>query len=109
MIIRKWHGYTSRDDADKYERLLKEEIIPEIEAKEIIGYRSFQVLRRDINSEEVEFITLIKFENISSVKDFVGENYEEVYVPEKAKQVLKSFNNKAIHYDLIYETDQGDL
>ena len=110
MIIRKWHGYTSRSSADEYERLLREEIIPEIEGKKIRGYRGFQVLRRNIEPDEVEFITLIKFKEISAVKDFVGDKHEQVYVPERARRILKRFDKKAVHYDLKFSsvhTDSG--
>lgn len=101
MVNRIWHGYTTRQNADIYENLLKTEIIPGIEKKNITGYRGFQVLRREMENE-VEFMTIISFESIDSVKQFVGEDYEEVYVPEEAQKVLSRFDRKAIHYELRY-------
>lgn len=102
MIARIWHGYTSIENADVYENLLKEEIFPEIEAKIIKGYKGAQLLKRELESE-VEFTTIIWFEDMDSVKSFVGENYESVYVPEKAREVLSRFDQKALHHELRHD------
>lgn len=101
MVNRIWHGYTTKQNADIYENLLKTEIIPGIEKKNIAGYRGFQVLRREMENE-VEFMTIISFESIGSVKQFIGEDYEEVYVPEEAQKVLSRYDRKAMHYELRY-------
>ena len=99
MILRIWHGYTTKSNADIYEDLLKNEIIPGIENKKIEGYKRFQLLRRELENE-VEFTTIMWFEKIESVINFVGENYETVYVPEKARKVLSRFDNKVVHCEL---------
>lgn len=103
MIARIWHGYTTLLNADVYEELLIKEVIPEIEAKGIDGYEGFEVLRRDLDIE-VEFTTIIWFRNSEAVKGFVGENYEEVYVPEKARAVLSRFDQKAVHHSLKFRS-----
>jgi len=99
MILRIWHGYTTKSNADVYENLLKTEIFPEIESKKIKGYKRMQLLRRELD-DEVEFTTIMWFERIESVIDFVGEDYETVYVPEKARKVLSRFDQKSTHCEL---------
>ena len=99
MVLRIWHGYTTKANGDVYENLLKNEIIPEIESKKITGYKKFQLLRRELK-EETEFTTIMWFESIESVKDFVGEDYEAVYVPEKDRKVLSRFDNRSVHCEL---------
>ena len=99
MIIRVWHGWTTPENADVYENLLKAEIFPGIAAKNIPGYRSIELLRRDIDGE-VEFITQMRFDSLQSVKDFVGEDYEAAYVPEKARAVLSRFDERSRHYEI---------
>lgn len=99
MILRIWHGYTTKSNADIYENLLKNEIIPEIERKKIKGYKRMQLLRRELENE-TEFTTIMWFEGIESVIDFVGEDYETVYVPEKARKVLSRFDTKSTHSEL---------
>ena len=46
MIGRIWHGWTNLENADKYEKLLKEEIFPGIAAKGVSGYKEIQLFRR---------------------------------------------------------------
>jgi antibiotic biosynthesis monooxygenase (ABM) superfamily enzyme len=99
MILRIWHGWTKPGNADTYENLLRTEIFPGIAAKNIPGYRSIELLRRDLGNE-VEFITMMRFESLQSVKDFVGEDYEQSYVPEKARAVLARFDQRSQHYEL---------
>lgn len=104
MILRIWHGYTTKPNADVYENLLKTEIFPEIENKKIKGYKRIQLLRRELE-EEVEFTTIMWFEKIESVIAFVGEDYEQVYVPSKARKVLSGFDKKSVHCELIETLD----
>ena len=99
MILRIWHGYTTKSNTDIYENLLKTEIFPEIERKKIKGYKRIQLLRRELENE-TEFTTIMWFERIESVIDFVGEDYETVYVPDKARKVLSRFDTKSIHCEL---------
>ncbi|MGD8402747.1 MAG: hypothetical protein PVJ21_03735 [Anaerolineales bacterium] len=58
MIRRIWHGYTTSENADIYETLLKGEIIVGIKDKEISGFREIQVFRRELENE-VEFVTVM--------------------------------------------------
>ena len=99
MIARIWHGYTSKSGAAIYEDLLKEEIFAGIEQKNIKGYKGIQLLRRDFG-DETEFTTIMWFDTIQSVKQFAGDNYEEAYVPAKAREVLLRFDAKSIHCEL---------
>ena len=99
MIGRIWHGWTKPENADKYEQLLKEEIFPGIAAKKVSGYKGIQLLRRPLNNE-IEFITIMWFESWDAVKQFAGEDYEQAYVPPKAKEVLERFDERSQHYEI---------
>jgi hypothetical protein len=55
--------------------------------------------------EEVEFITIMLFDNLESVKEFAGDDYEKSYVPSKANQVLSRHDERAQHYEIINELD----
>lgn len=99
MIVRVWHGWTSPQNADAYETLLKTEIFPGIAAKNIAGYRGIELLRRE-TPDEVEFITMMRFDSLQSVKDFVGEDFERAYVPDKARAVLARFDERSKHYEM---------
>jgi heme-degrading monooxygenase HmoA len=99
MICRIWHGYTAFENADLYESLLKNEIFVGINNRKISGYKGIQLLRRKIENEE-EFITIMWFESIDSVKTFAGDDYEKAVVPEEAKKLLSRFDKRSQHYDI---------
>lgn len=104
MIARIWHGWTTPEQADAYERLLREEIIPGIEAKGVRGYRGIEVLRRPLeDTNEVEFVTMMRFDSLDAVRKFVGDDYEHAYVPEKARNVLKRFDDRTIHFEIRHK------
>jgi heme-degrading monooxygenase HmoA len=102
MVGRIWHGYTTPENADAYFSVLKSEVLPGIAAMKIPGYKSIQVLRRKLE-DEVEFITIMWFESLENVKSFTGEDYEVAHVPTNARNVLKRFDARSQHYDLIEE------
>ena len=48
MICRLWRGWTTPEDADAYERIVRTEVIPGIEARRIPGFRHIDLMRRDL-------------------------------------------------------------
>lgn len=99
MISRIWHGWTTPENADVYESLLKSEIFHGIEDREIPGYKGIHLLRRD-HGDEVEFITIMWFENLNAVRSFAGEDYEVAVVPEKAQAALSRYDARSQHYEV---------
>ena len=99
-IKRVWHGWTTKQNADKYQKVLSNEVLPGIEAKNISGYKKIEVLRIELE-DEVEFVTIMTFDSLQNVKDFQGENYKKCYVPDEAQKVLKRWDQESIHYELI--------
>ena len=98
MIIRIWHGWTTRDNADAYETLLREEIFAGIARREIPGYRGIELFRR-AQDREVEFVTLMRFDSTDAVRAFAGEDYETAVVPAPARALLLRFDARSAHYD----------
>lgn len=72
MIARIWRGWTSPANADAYEALLTERILPGIAAREIEGYRGAHLLRDDRDGES-EFVTILWFDSIEAVRDRFDE------------------------------------
>ncbi len=68
MISRIWHGWTTPENADRYESLLKTEML----------------LRR-VLEREVGFITVMWFESWEAVKEFAGDHLDHAVVPPKAR------------------------
>jgi len=102
MIARIWHGWTTPGNADKYEALLKEEIFVGIQNRHIRGFKSIQLLRREV-VEEVEFVTIMLFDSLDAVRGFAGDDYELAVVPEKARAVLSRFDERSQHYEIRAE------
>ncbi|TKX54970.1 antibiotic biosynthesis monooxygenase [Halorubrum sp. SP3] len=105
MIDRIWHGWTTRENADKYERLLREEILPSFADADNDGYRGARILRREADADEVEFVTILRFDSVESVKRFAGEEYREAHVPPAAREVLKRYDDRARHYEVREERE----
>jgi heme-degrading monooxygenase HmoA len=102
MISRIWHGWTTPGDADVYENLLLDEIITGIQDRQIPGFKSIQLLRREAG-EEIEFVTIMVFDSLDAVGRFAGEDYEAAVVPEKARQILSHFDERSQHYEVRAE------
>ena len=73
MIARIWHGWTKRSDAKTYENMLRDEIFPSIAARNINGYRGARLFTRE-DGDEMEFVTLLRFDSMDGVKEFAGSD-----------------------------------
>jgi len=104
MIARIWHGWTSPQNADAYEALLKTEIFPGILARTIAGFRRIELLRAPAGGE-VEFVTVMWFDSLEAVKAFAGPDYETAVVPAKARAVLSRFDASSQHYEVREQHD----
>jgi heme-degrading monooxygenase HmoA len=94
-----WHGWTHPDRADGYETLLRTEILPEIRAKNVAGYRAVTLLRRSVG-DEVEFVTVMTFDSLEAVRAFAGEDYQTAVVPSRARALLARFDERSQHYEI---------
>ena len=102
MISRLWHGWTTSENADAYESLLRREILPGIHR--VPGYRGATLLRRDLPGE-VEFVTLTYFDSMEAVRAFAGEDYEKAVVPPEARKLLARFDERSSHYQTLVSPD----
>ena len=99
MISRIWHGWTSLENAEAYESLLKSEIFLGIENRQIAGFKGIHLFRRNIGNE-VEFVTIMWFDSVDAVRAFAGEDYEVAVVPPKARALLSRFDAYSQHYEV---------
>ena len=99
-VCRLWRGWTTRENADVYARIVRGEVIPGIEERKIPGFRHIDLMRRDLG-DEVEFQTLMWFDSLDSIKAFMGEDYAVSHVPAAAQAVLKRFDSHATHFEVL--------
>ncbi len=97
MIARVWRGYAKPEDADAYESMLKPELLPGISKKK--GYKGSYLLRRELGSE-VEFMTILLWDSIDSVRAAAGPDYETAIIPEDRRRYLSRYDTKAAHYEI---------
>jgi antibiotic biosynthesis monooxygenase (ABM) superfamily enzyme len=96
MIARIWHGWTKRADAEAYKKLLRDEIFPSIAARKIGGYLGAELFVRE-NGDEVEFVTLLRFDSMDAVTEFAGPETSKPVIFPKAEALITRME-QARHY-----------
>jgi antibiotic biosynthesis monooxygenase (ABM) superfamily enzyme len=91
-----WQGWTAIEDAGTYEQFLLSELFPSM--RSILGFRGADVLRR-LESDEVAFITLTRFESLDDIREFAGDNYEVPVLEPQALALLSRNHERALHFD----------
>jgi heme-degrading monooxygenase HmoA len=97
MIARHWRGWTRPENADAYEKLLRETVLPGL--KKISGYCGGYVLRSD-GPGEVEFVVLNLFESLEAVRQFAGPDFAVAVFEPKARKLLSKVEPLATHYEV---------
>ncbi len=98
MIARVWKGWTKAGDADAYEALLQEKVLPGL--KEIDGYVDGYILRKP-EGDETEFVTINLFLSLDAVRMFAGSDFETPVFEPEAKRLLSRVEPVARHYEVI--------
>jgi hypothetical protein len=105
VILRYWRGWTTPQNADSYQRIVSEQVLPGIAARRLDGYHGAYLLRRDVD-HEVEFATVMIFDSLDNVRAFAGDDYETAYVPPAARAVLVRFDEESAHYRTLLTPEQ---
>ena len=101
MIARHWRGWTKIEDADAYESLLKQSVLPGLGKLE--GYQGGYVLR-DNGPAEAEFVVINFFDSLDAVKRFAGPDYSTAVFEPEAKRLLCRIEPLATHYEVRART-----
>jgi antibiotic biosynthesis monooxygenase (ABM) superfamily enzyme len=104
-VCRLWRGWTRLENAAAYERTVRGQVIPGIEARRIPGFLGIDLMKRDLGGE-VEFQTLMWFDSLDAIKAFTGEDYSVSHVPEAARALLSRFDERAAHYEVLDRREQ---
>ena len=99
MIARIWHGWTKHKDAKAYEEMLRGDIFRSIAARKIKGYRGAELFIHE-DADEVEFVTLLRFDSLDAVKEFAGEDETKPVIYPKAEALIVRMEN-ARHYRVV--------
>jgi heme-degrading monooxygenase HmoA len=97
MIARLWRGWTTLENANAYEKLLRERVLPGLQR--IDGYRGGYILRQE-GSDEVEFVVMNLFDSLEAVRAFAGPDYTVPVFEPEARQLLAKVEPVARHYEV---------
>jgi heme-degrading monooxygenase HmoA len=100
MIARLWRGWTSRENADAYERFLREQMFPSMQR--VSGFRGVELLRR-VDGDEIAFVTISRFDSYAAVRAFAGEDYEQAVIEPEARALLARADERSEHFDVAIE------
>ena len=103
MIARIWHGWTKSADAKAYQKLLRDEIFPSIAARNIEGYRGAELFVRE-EGDEVEFVTLLRFDSMDAVREFAGPDASKPVIYPKAEALITRMK-QARHYRVAIDNE----
>ena len=102
MVKRIWHGWACPENADAYEALVRQEVFPDIAAKGGAGFLGAELLRLALG-DEVEFMTIMSFDTLDTIKRLAGEDATLAYVPDRARALLSRWDERARHFELDVE------
>jgi len=105
MIARHWRGWTKPANADAYERLLRDSVLPRL--KRIEGCRGGYVLRSD-GPDQAEFVVVNLFKSLEAVRQFAGPDYVVPVFEPEARQLLSKIEPIARHYEVRVSTVPKD-
>ena len=91
-----WRGWTAPSAGDDYEHFLLDELFPSM--LQIQGFRGADLLRRP-DGGEVAFVTLVRFDALSDVKEFAGDDWERPVIEPRAAELLTRWDEQAAHYE----------
>lgn len=97
MIARHWRGWTRPENANAYETLLRDEVLPHIAQLE--GHCGGYVLRND-SPDESEFVVINFFDSLEAVKRFAGPDYQVAVFEPEARRLLSRIEPIANHYQV---------
>ena len=97
MIARHWRGWTKIQNAEAYEKLLKNKVLPSL--KKVDGYKGGYVFRKD-DADEAEFVVVNLFDSLEAVQRFAGSDYTVPVFEPEAKRLLSRIESFAAHYEV---------
>ena len=76
--------------------MLRDKIFPSIAVQKINGYRGAELFIRE-DGDEVEFVTLLRFDSMDAVKEFAGTDPSKPVIYPKAEALITRME-QARHY-----------
>jgi len=97
MIVRQWHGWTIKDQADAYQELFHKSGQNVYGDDGSIGA---YLLRRDVG-DEVEFDVQRIFQSMEAVGAKFGDDYEVAGLIPGAEKLLSRYDERCSHFEIV--------
>ena len=105
MILRTWHGRTTLEDADAYERFMIERAAPDYGS--VDGLLRTVFTRRD-EGEVAHFLLVTVWEDMDAVRRFAGDDPAKAkYYPEDDRYLLEK-ESDSLNHRVFYERDSTE-
>ena len=100
MIVRKWRGWATKDQAGGYVQHFAAHVQARLGT--VRGYRKALVLTRE-QGGEIEIVTMTFFDRLEDVKGFAGEQYEVANVDPVAQGMLSRYDKTVTHFEVALD------
>jgi heme-degrading monooxygenase HmoA len=97
VLVRMWSGQVEMQDADDYEKYMRETGLRGYAA--VAGNEGILMLRRSVG-ERVEFCMVTLWDSIDAIKAFAGDDYESAVFYSKDDEFLVEREWKVRHYEV---------
>jgi heme-degrading monooxygenase HmoA len=68
----------------------------------VLGYKGSYLLQRQCGGE-VEFVSVMLWESLESLRAFAGPDYEKAIVPLQRRKVLSRYEQQSAHYEILMQ------
>ena len=98
MIVRRWCA--TADNERRYISHFRRRVLPQL--RRFAGYRGALVIRRPLEAGiGIEVLTF--WASMASIREFAGDHADRAVVEEEAKAVLKRFDSRVQHFDVVLD------
>lgn len=99
MIARMWKGWTTKENAQKYEELFTGVVLPKV-TEGVSGHKGTNLLKLEADNE-VEFTTIFWFESWEAVQRFAGEHFDQAVVPNEVRELMLRYEKTVRHHEVV--------
>jgi antibiotic biosynthesis monooxygenase (ABM) superfamily enzyme len=99
MIARTWRAWASTQNAEAYERFIRDVVFADKLARKPPGLIGMDLLRAD-NGSEAEFQTILWFTSLAAVEAFAGVDSTRAVVDDEDRRLLSRFDERVRHFDV---------